>query len=259
MPRTTSSTLFFLLFASVLLNGCGMWGKAPDPTKGWSARQLYLAAKERLDERDYETALDYYGKLESRYPFGALAEQAQLETAYAYYKRDERASAIAAVDRFLKQHPWHPHADYAYYLRGLASFNPGRNFLDRFVPRDLSERDPGSALHSFRDFEELVRRFPDSRYAGDAAQRMIFLKNTLAEHEMHVAGYYMRRRAYVAAANRAKYVVEHYQGTPAMPHALALMAGAYRKLSLDDLADDALRVLKLNYPEYSDGSQLEAR
>ena len=257
MSRTMPCKLLLPLLASVLLNGCGMWGKEPDPTRGWSARQLYQAGKERLDEGDYETALDFYGKLESRYPFGVLAEQAQLETAYAHYKRDEPASAIAAADRFLKQHPRHPRADYAYYLKGLANFNPGRTFLDRFAPRDLSQRDPGSAMRSFRDFEELLRRYPESRYAGDAVQRMIFLKNTLAQHEMHVAGYYMRRRAYVAAANRARYVVEHYQGTPALPHALALMASAYRKLSLDDLAEDALRVLGLNYPGHSGGGRAE--
>ena len=258
MPGAVRYKLPSLLLVFLLAGGCEMWGQKPDPTKNWSAKQLYSAAKARLDNRDYETAIDYYGKLESRYPFGALAQQAQLETAYAYYKRADPASAIAAADRFLKLHPRHPNADYAHYLKGLANFNRGRDLLDRFLPKDPSHRDPGSAAQAFRDFEELVRRYPDSGYASDAVQRMVFLKNTVAEHELHVARYYMRRRAYVAAANRARYVVEHYPGTPSVPHALAIMATAYKVLALDDLSEDALRVLELNYPDHPDIARIEA-
>jgi outer membrane protein assembly factor BamD len=227
-----------------------MWGRKADPTKGWSAQQLYSSAKARLESGDYETAIDYYGKLESRYPFGPLAQQAQLETAYAYYKSDEPASAIAAADRFLRMHPRHSSADYAYYLKGLANFNRGRNVLDVVLPQDPSARDPGAAAQAFRDFEELVRQYPDSRYAADATQRMVYLKNTVAQHEIHVARYYLRRAAYVAAANRARYVVERFQGTPSVPEALVIMATAYRVLGLEDLSADALRVLELNFPNH---------
>lgn len=235
---------------SVLGAGCEMWGRKADPTKDWSAQQLYSSAKARLESGDYETAIDYYGKLESRYPFGPLAQQAQIETAYAYYKSGEPASAIAAADRFLRMHPRHASADYAYYLKGLANFNRGRNMLDVILPQDASARDPGAAAQAFRDFEELVRQYPDSRYATDATQRMVYLKNTVAQHEIHVARYYLRRAAYVAAANRARYVVERFQGAPSVPEALVIMATAYRVLGLDELSADALRVLELNYPNH---------
>ena len=227
-----------------------MWGRKADPTKDWSARQLYSAAKLSLDNRDYETAIDYYGKLESRFPFGPLAQQAQIETAYAYYKSGEPGSAIAAADRFLELNPRHENADYAYYLKGLANFNRGRNLLDIVLPQDPSARDPGAASQAFRDFEELIRQFPDSRYASDSTQRMVYLKNTVAQHEIHVARYYMRRRAYVAAANRAQHVVERFQGTPSVSEALVIMATAYKVLELDELSEDALRVLELNFPDH---------
>ena len=239
-----------LVVASVLTAGCEMWGRKADPTKNWSAQQLYSSAKANLSSGDYETAIDYYGKLESRYPFGPLAQQAQIETAYAYYKSDEPASAIAAADRFLRMHPLHPSADYAYYLKGLANFNRGRNMLDVILPQDPSARDPKSAVQAFRDFEELVRQYPNSRYATDATQRMVYLRNTVAQHEIHVARYYLRRAAYVAAANRARYVVERFQGTPSVSEALIIMATAYRVLGLDDLSADALRVLELNFPQH---------
>lgn len=242
--------LCLLLCLPFLLGGCDWWGRKPDPTRNWSAQQLYSAAKRELDNGDYETAIDYYGKLESRFPFGPLAQQAQLETAYAWYKSDEPGSAIAAADRFLKLHPLHRNADYAYYLKGLSNFNRGRNLLDVVLPQDPSARDPGAAAQAFRDFEELVRKYPESRYAADATQRMVYLKNTVAQHEIHVARYYMRRQAYVAAANRARHVVERFPETPSVPDALVIMATAYKVLELDDLSEDALRVLELNFPDH---------
>jgi outer membrane protein assembly factor BamD len=238
-----------LLGACVLaFTGCTFFSEQPDITKEWSAQRLYRAAKEKLDEGDYETAIDYYEKLESRYPFGVLAQQAQIEIVYAYYKYEEPASAIAAADRFLKLYPQHPAADYVYYIKGLTSFNRGKTMLDRIVPRDPSERDPGAALQAFRDFEELTKRYPESQYAEDAAQRMLYLKNILAEHEVHVANYYLRRSAYLASLNRAKEVVEHYPETPSVPKALAIMAKTYKIMGMDDLAADSLRVLRLNFP-----------
>jgi len=255
MPATPR--ILPLAFAALLLAGCGAFGDKPDPTRDWPVQRLYAEAKAALDGGDYETAIDYYEKLESRFPFGRYAQQAQIDVAYAYWKFDESASAIAAADRFIKLHPRHPNVDYAYYLKGLVNFEQGRSFMDRIVPRDMSQRDPGASRAAFDDFSELVRRFPDSKYAQDARQRMLYLKNLLAQHEVHVADYYMRRGAFVAAANRARFVVESYQGAPAVPDALALLAKAYRLMDLDDLSDDALRVLAMNYPDHPGIAEVE--
>ena len=243
-----STRIAALALAVFALAGCSTWGEEQDPTRDWSAQRLYDSAKDHLDRGEYEQAIDYYEKLGVRYPFGTLAMQAQLDIVYAYYRFDEPASAIAAADRFIKLHPRHPNVDYAYYVKGLVRFVEGNSFLDRIITRDLSEHDSGTALQSFRAFEELVQRFPGSRYAEDSRQRMLYLKNILAMHEIHVARYYMKRRAWLAAANRARYVVENYQRTPAVLDALAVMSDAYEKLGLDDLAADADRVLKLNDP-----------
>lgn len=241
------ATIVLVLFG--FLGGCSLLPDQIDETKDWSAQKLYSEAKSALSEGDWEQAIDYYEKLEARYPFGRYAQQALLESAYAYYKFDEPDSAISTVDRFIKTYPRHPNLDYAYYLRGLVNFTRGDTFMDRILPRDPSERDAGTAKQAFLDFGELVKRFPESRYAKDAGQRRVFLRNNLAQYEMHVADYYMRRGAYVAAANRAKLVIESYQGTPAVPEALVTLVQAYRKLGMDDLAADAERVLKVNYPE----------
>ena len=227
-----------------------MWGEELDPTRDWSARRLYDTAKADLNRGAYEEAIGYYEKLEVRYPFGPLAMQGQLDLVYAYYKFDKPASALAAADRFIKLHPRHPNVDYAYYIKGLVRFVGGNSVLDRFVTKDLSEHDASAALQAFRAFEELIQRFPESRYADDSRQRMQFLKNLLAMHEIHVARYYITRGVWLAAANRARYVVENYQGTPAISDALAVMTIAYREMGLDDLASDAARVLSLNYPDY---------
>ena len=239
------------VIAVAVLAGCSMWGEEPDPTRDWSARRLYDSAKGHLDRGAYEQAIEHYETLEVRYPFGPLAMQGQLDLAYAYYKFDKPASAIAAADRFIKLHPRHPNVDYAYYLKGLVRFVGGDSILDRFVPKDLAEHDAGAVLQSFRAFEELVQRFPESRYADDSRQRMLYLKNLLAMHEIHVARHYMKRGAWLAAANRARYVVENYQRTPAVSDALAVMTIAYREMGLDDLSADAARVLRLNYPDYA--------
>lgn len=220
-----------------------------DPTEGWSAGQLYDEARKALDRGYYETAIDYYETLEARYPFGRYAQQAQIEGAYAYYKYNELDSAIAAADRFIKLHPLHEHADYAWYLKGLANFDRTKDYFDFLIDSNPSENDPTPLIRSFDDFGYLVRNYPDSRYVQDARQRMVYLRNELAEYELDVGDYYMRRGAWVAAANRAKYVIEHYQGAESIPTALAMMITAYRKLGLDDLAHDAARVLRVNFPE----------
>ena len=241
--------LMTLLLLAALLAGCASLDEEADGTKGWSADKLYEEARRNLQDANYERAIDLYEKLEARYPFGRHAQHALLESAYAYYKQDEPDTALATLDRFLKTYPRHPNLDYALYLKGLVNFNRGNSFIERLVRLDPSERDPGAARDAFFDFQELVRRFPDSRYAPDAAKRMHYLRNNLARYEVHVADYYMRRQAYVAAANRAQYVIEKFEKTPAIPDALEILIRAYRKLELDDLAQDALRVYELNYPE----------
>ena len=245
------------LMALGLLAGCGLLPEQIDETRNWSASRLYYAAKESLNDGNYTRAVQLFENLEARYPYGAYAQQAQLEVAYAYYKDNEVASAIAATERFIQLHPNHPHVDYAYYLRGLANFVEDRTLFARFGDKDMSDRDPKSAREAFEAFQQLVNRFPESRYAPDALARMKYLVNALASHEVHVANYYYKRGAHVAAANRAKYVLENYQQAPALEEALAIMAQSYDKLGLDDLRDDALRVLKRNFPnsDYLSGAQ----
>ncbi len=238
-----------LLLGLSMLAGCSQITDQQDPTADWTARQLYDAARESADKRDFEQAIGHYKKLEARYPFGPLAQQAQIDLIHAYYRNEEPSVAIATAEHFIKLHPRHPNVDYAYYMKGMAYFSGESSFVEKIYPLDKTERDMSSALEAFRSFEELIQRFPGSRYAADARQRMVHLKNTLAAREAHIARYYLRRGAWLAASNRARYVVENYQGTPAIPDVLEIMVEAYRQLELDDLSEDALRVLTLNYPE----------
>ncbi|MEZ5542460.1 MAG: outer membrane protein assembly factor BamD [Pseudomonadota bacterium] len=251
-------TSLFLAALLLVTGGCSLLPEQIDKTKDWSANQLYTAAKEELGQKNYEQAIKYFESLEARYPFGQYAQQAQLEIAYAYYKFEEPDLAIAAADRFIKIYPRHQNVDYAWYLKGLVNYNRGRSLVDKILPQDPTERDTYTMRAAYDDFNQLVLRYPDSIYTRDAAQRMIHLRNSMAEHELHVADYYMRRKAYIAAANRAKYVIENYQRTPAVPEALVYMVRAYRILGANDLAADALKVLRLNYPEHPELARLDA-
>ncbi|MEQ1663494.1 MAG: outer membrane protein assembly factor BamD [Thiobacillus sp.] len=263
---TQLSSRFSLLPASLFavlltLGGCGILPEVKDETAQWSAQKLYSEAKDNLGSGNYERAVKLFETLESRYPFGRYAQQAQLEVAYAYYKDNEPISAIAACDRFIKLHPNHPNVDYAYYLKGLANFNDDLGLLGNLVDQDMSERDPKAAREAFLTFKELATRFPDSKYAADATARMKYLVNALANNEVHVAKYYLKREAYVAAANRAKEVLKTYPDAPALEEALAIMVVSYDKLKLTDLRDDAQRVLKLNFPnsQYAKGINTEGK
>lgn len=253
--RLTSLFLAALLLVS---SGCSLLPEQVDKTKDWSANQLYSAAKEELADKNYEQAIKYFETLEARYPFGKYAQQAQMEIAYAYYKFDEPDLALAAADRFIKIYPRHQNVDYAWYLKGLINYNRGRTVVDRFLPQDPTERDTFTMRAAYDDFNQLSQRYPDSIYARDSAQRMIYLRNSMAEYELHVADFYMRRKAYVAVVNRCKYVIENFQRTPAVPDALVYMVRAYRILEADDLAADALKVLRLNYPQHPDLALLDA-
>lgn len=250
-----------LLAATLALGGCGLLPEVKDETAGWSAQKLYSEAKDNLNSGNYERAVKLFETLESRYPFGRYAQQAQLEVAYAYYKDNEPISAVAACDRFIKLHPNHPNVDYAYYLKGLANFNDDLGMLGKLVDQDMSERDPRAARDAFLAFKELVTRFPDSKYAADSTARMKYLVNALASNEVHVAKYYLKRKAWVAAANRAKEVLKTYPDAPALEEALAIMVVAYDELGLTDLRDDAQRVLKLNFPDskYSRGVSIKEK
>ena len=241
------------LILVLCLGACGLLPEQVDETKAWSANKLYSEAKTNLTEGNYEKAIKLYEKLEARYPYGRFAQQAQLEIAYAYYKDKDVASAIAAADRFIKLHPNHPSVDYAYYLKGLANFNEDLGVLGKlassFSGQDMTERDPKAARESFDAFRDLVTRFPDSKYAPDSIERMNYLVNALASHEVHVARYYMKRGAYVAAVNRTQYALKTYPKAPANEEGLLLLVQAYDKLGMTDLRNDAERVMKTNFPD----------
>ena len=202
-----------------------------------------------MGNKDWPRAIRYLEKLEARYPYGRFAQQAQLEIAYAHWKDGERASAIAAVDRFIKMYPNHAAVDYAWYLKGLINFNDQYGMLSQITTPDMSDRDPKSTRESFAAFKEVVTRFPDSKYAPDAQARMRYLVTALASHEVHVARYYMKREAYLAAANRAQYAIRHYAEAPATEEALFVLVLAYDRLGMADLRDAADRVMRKNFPD----------
>ena len=237
------------LLLGVLVAACGLLPDAADETRGWSAEKLYAEAKDNLNSRNYEQAIKYYEKLEARFPYGRYAQQAQLEIAYAYFKDSEPAQAVTAVERFIKLHPNHPSVDYAYYLKGLANFNEDLGWTGYISGQDLTERDPKAAREAFDAFKTLVTRFPESRYAPDSVARMNYLVNALASHEIHVARYYMKRGAYVAAVNRVQYALKAYPRSPANEEGLVIMVAAYDALGLKELRDDAERVMKKNFPD----------
>jgi outer membrane protein assembly factor BamD len=245
MLRTTLPVLLIAL----LLGGCA--GLSDDPTKNWTPEQLYREAKDKMADGDYATAIKHFEALEARYPYGRYAEQAQLEIAYAYYKHDEPALAIAAAERFIRLHPTHPNVDYAYYLKGLVNFRLERTFLDWVTggTDDLSDRDPKGAREAYNAFKELIERFPRSRYAEDAAARMAYLFDIQAKYEVKVAQFYYRKGAYVAAVNRCKQALENYPRTPSIEDALGIQALSYQQMGLTKLKNDTERVLKLNFPQ----------
>lgn len=242
--------LLTALLLSSALAGCSWLPEQQDQTADWSASRFYEEAKSEMGDGNYERAIELFGKLEARFPYGRLAEQAQLETAYAHYKAQETEAAVAAAERFIKLHPRHPSVDYAYYLRGLASFAPEESLVEGLLPQEDWKHDPAAIGRAFDNFRELVTRFPDSRYAADATQRMTYLRNLLARHELYVADYYMQRGAFLAAVNRAKYILENYQQTPSVPDALTVMVEGYQAMGLPNLAADAQRVLDASYPAH---------
>ncbi|MBL4682762.1 MAG: outer membrane protein assembly factor BamD [Pseudomonadales bacterium] len=234
---------------TIFLSACSSDETAQDDIDATELK-FYQSAQDSLKSSNFQQAVSKLQLLEARFPFGRYAQQSQLEIIYAYYKSGQAESARAAADRFIRLHSQHPNIDYAYYLRGMASFEEDQSFLEQFLPLDPATRDLGAATDSFNDFYQLVSRYPNSKYAPDAQKRMIYLRNLLAQREVNIAQYYIRRGAYVAAANRGRYVFESYQETPSVPDALAVMVEAYQLMDLTELAEESLRVLTSNYPEH---------
>lgn len=235
-----------VLALALFLIACSDDDVKHDPYADWSAEEFYDEATMALESGEFEAAIKNLENLEARFPFSAYARQAQLDVAYAYYKFDEPESAIAAADRFIRINPRDPNVAYAWYLKGLADYNRGTGFLDSYFPRDISKHDVKSMGEALRSFSTLVERYPDSRYAMDSYQHMIHLRNKLAEAELHAARYYIKRKAWLAAARRGQYVLETYPTTPAVRDALQIMVQSYQALGLNDLAADAQSVLDAN-------------
>lgn len=255
---------YCMLLSVIMLNACSLFGgdsESPEPAPAaepsrttsrapLTEQGIYEAAQEAFRINNFVGAIEQLQLLETRFPFGRYAEQAQLELIYAYYENFEPELARSSAERFIRLNPDHPNVDYAYYLKGLSSFIQEKTFFQRFFPSDPTKRDIGTARVAFDEFKELLTRFPNSPYTADARKRMVYVRNNLAAYEVNVAKYYIKREAYVAAANRAKSVVQGFQRTPAVPDALAIMVECYLKIGLPDLADSALQVLVSNYPDH---------
>ena len=243
--------LAFILCLSLIIQACSIFSKETkeDEYVGWTVEQFITASKQELEDEKYKKAIVLLEQLDSRYPFGEHSAQTQLDLTFAYYKNGDAEAALASADRFIKTHPRNPDIDYAYYLKALVNFNRELGFFERFVPSDTTQRDTLFTQTSYLNFEELLRRFPDSKYTDDVKQRMIYLKNALARHELHIARFYMDREAYVAAANRTNYILEHYQGTPSVPYALEIQIKAYKILGLQGLVQNTTEIYNYNYPD----------
>lgn len=239
-----------LILLSLLLSACGLiGGPKTDETANWSMQKLYSEAKDEMGAGNWTSAVGLLEKLESRYPFGPYAQQAQLDMAYAYYKDGEAEQALNAIDRFMRLHPDHAVMDYALYLKGIINFNSNTALMPSLTQQNPGERDPKAARAAFDAFKELVTRYPDSKYAKDAGERMSYLINAIASGEVAVAEYYFNRGAYLAAANRAQVVVQEFQQAPATEEALYIMVRSYEALNLPELREDAERILKTNFPK----------
>ena len=239
-----------VLISTLLLAACGPETEV-DITADWTVDRFYAEARAQLNKGNYLTAIEYYETLESRFPFGKYATQAQIDVAYAYFKYDEPDSAITAIDRFIKLHPRHASVDYAYYLKGVVNYERGGSIFDLFTERDMSSFDKNLTLTAYNDFKVMLQRFPDSKYAADAGKRLIHLRNELARADYGIASYYASREAWVAVANRTKFILQNYQGAPIIRDTLELQLQAYQNLELEDLVRDTQRIIDLNYNQDS--------
>ena len=245
--------LLINLIFSALLSSCsyleGVFKEA-DPTRGLSAAQIYAEGKAFLDVEDYPNAIRYFDILEARYPFGIYSTQSMLDLAYASYRSNLKEEAIVNADRFIRLYPNHPNVSYAYYLRALANFDKGQNFLTKIFAQDPSKYDVSKLRTSFDDFSIVVNKFPDSKYTKDSRNRLVYIKNMMAKNELYIAKYYVKRLAHIAAIERVKYLLTNYSGTPSTEEALLILIDSYNYLNMNDLASDTARVLKENYSDY---------
>lgn len=239
-----------LLFIALQTTGCT--SKAIDVTESWTVDELYNEARTAMLDGRHLLATEYYEKLQLRYPYGIYAQQSLLDMTYSYYQTDFKIDALESINRFIKLYPVHDEVAYAYYMKGLINFDLNSGFFTRLFDQDVTEREVETVRSSYDDFELLVKLFPDSKYTEDSQARMVFLRNTLAKHEVYVARYYISRGAHLAAVNRCKTVIEQYPFSTAMPDALDVMATAYGKLGMTDLQNDSLRVLAQNFPNFTD-------
>jgi outer membrane protein assembly factor BamD len=246
---TSRTTLCLIVITSLLAIGCTS-KSAKKFTLEKNEAELYNSAQQQIKRNNYEEAIGSLQTMEKKFPFGEYSKAAQLSLIYAYFGFEEPESASATADRFIRLHPQHRNVDYAYYMKGLISFPEAKTFSQRLFKVDLSKRDFSEARASFNHFANLTKRFPKSEYTPDALKRMEHLRNLLARHEIHVANYYLEREAFIAAANRGRYVVENFQRTPAVPDALAVMAQGYHEMNIDDLAEKSIQTLKANYPNH---------
>jgi len=240
-----------LPLSCALLAACSTTKDPAEAYPGESATQIYQRGEDALRDRVYSEAIKRFEALEVQYPYGRDTETAELHIIYAYYMSSDYASAESAADRFIHAHPTNPHVDYAYYMRGMSNYYQNMGVFERLFALDLATRDLTQIKKSYADFDEVVKRFPDSAYAPAAHQYLVYLRNVIADHELEVAQYYYDHKAYVAAANRANLVVRHYQGAPAVPTALVIMVKSYRALHLTADENDAMKVLEYNYPQSS--------
>jgi outer membrane protein assembly factor BamD len=235
-----------LVLLSTLLAGCG---STEDEFANNTEEGLWKLGDESVKVSNWQRTIAVMQQIEAQFPFGRYASQSQLELIYAYYMNNEPDAARAAADRFIRLYPDHPNIDYAFYLKGMAFYSQDDRIMGRYLPTDPSKRDPGKARESFGDFAQLISLYPNSEYASDARARMIYLRNMLAAYEIHVSEFYISRQAFLSALNRARYVVENYQGAPSMPRALEIMTEMYLRMGLNDLADSSLAILKANHPD----------
>ena len=249
MQNKTIKSLILILGFSLLSACSSTQDKINDETIGWSAPQLYSAARDNVRSNSWNTASAYLHTIGTRFPYSSYAQQAMIDEAYVLWRDDEPEKAKAVIDRFNRLYPNHPHADYMLYLKGLITFTPPSAFLSSYTGQDPSERDPKGLRESYEAFKQLVERYPQSRYAEDSRLRLNWLINTIAENEVNVAQYYYERYGYVAAINRAQNVLSNFSGVSATERALYIMMMSYEKLGLNDQAQDARRVFMHNYPE----------
>ena len=242
-------SLLSIFIVSIIISSCSSNEEMPD--ERLLEKELYDQAQFRLKDGSYSMAIRSLEALESRFPFGRYAEQAQAELIYAYYMNSQFEASQSAAERFINLHPRHTHSGYAYYMKGLASFTDDSGLFSRYFQSDLAKREVVMAQQSFDELSDFIARYPDSKYVPHAKQRMIYLRNLLAQHEVYVADFYMKRGAYLAAIGRAKYVIEHLPNTPQTPYALSILVEAYGLMEYEELRKINLEILNSNYPNFS--------